>query len=267
MQEQESKQADYNSAIARLKFGQRRRRRRPGRRRPPAGAGELQEHHRTVRRRGDRARDRHRRADQCRQRNRRRSGPELFRVADIHMMRIYVQVPQQLSAGIKAGLTADLHLPQYPNKTFKATVATTSSAINTQCAHASGRAARRKSGRRAAARRLCAGRFRAAEQSQHGAHPDQRARVPRARDGGRHRSGQAIRSSSSRSRSGAISEPRSRCWNGLTLSDRLVNSPPDSLATGDKVRVAGAEGASTEGATSNAGGQETAAAPGGAKPH
>jgi hypothetical protein len=27
---------------------------------------------------------------------------------------------------------------------------------------------------------------------------------------------------------------------GLQLSDRLVNSPPDSLATGDKVRVAGA---------------------------
>ena len=47
------------------------------------------------------------------------------------MMRIYVQVPQQLSAGIKAGLNAELQLPQYPNKTFKATVATTSSAINT----------------------------------------------------------------------------------------------------------------------------------------
>ena len=59
------------------------------------------------------------------------SGPELFRVADIHEMRIYVQVPQQLSAGIQPGLTADLHLPQYPDKTFKATVATTSSAINT----------------------------------------------------------------------------------------------------------------------------------------
>ena len=59
------------------------------------------------------------------------NGPELFRVADIHMMRIYVQVPQQLSAGIKAGLKAELQLPQYPNKTFNATVATTSSAINT----------------------------------------------------------------------------------------------------------------------------------------
>jgi RND family efflux transporter MFP subunit len=59
------------------------------------------------------------------------NGPELFRVADLHMMRIYVQVPQQLSAGIKEGLKAELHLPQYPDKTFNATVATTSSAINT----------------------------------------------------------------------------------------------------------------------------------------
>jgi RND family efflux transporter MFP subunit len=58
------------------------------------------------------------------------NGPELFRVADIHKMRIYVQVPQQLSAGIRPGLTADLTLPQYPDKTFKSTIATTSSAIN-----------------------------------------------------------------------------------------------------------------------------------------
>jgi len=35
---------------------------------------------------------------------------------------------------------------------------------------------------------------------------------------------------------------------GLKLADRLVNSPPDSLATGDKVRVAGApqEGAADQ---------------------
>ena len=58
------------------------------------------------------------------------TGPELFKVADIHKMRIYVQVPQQLSAGIRPRLTADLTLPQYPDKTFKSTIATTSSAIN-----------------------------------------------------------------------------------------------------------------------------------------
>jgi RND family efflux transporter MFP subunit len=58
------------------------------------------------------------------------SGPVLFRVADVHKMRIFVQVPQQSSAEIRAGLTAELRLPQYPDKIFKAEVATTSRAIN-----------------------------------------------------------------------------------------------------------------------------------------
>jgi RND family efflux transporter MFP subunit len=58
------------------------------------------------------------------------NGPQLFRVADVHEMRVFVQVPQELSASVHNGLTADLALPQYPDKTFKATVATTSEAIN-----------------------------------------------------------------------------------------------------------------------------------------
>ena len=58
------------------------------------------------------------------------SGPQLFRVADVHEMRVFVQVPQEMSAGMHAGLTADLVLPQYPDKKFKAVVATTAEAIN-----------------------------------------------------------------------------------------------------------------------------------------
>jgi RND family efflux transporter MFP subunit len=58
------------------------------------------------------------------------NGPQLFRVADVHEMRVFVQVPQEMSASIHNGLTADLVLPQYPDKTFKAVVATTSEAIN-----------------------------------------------------------------------------------------------------------------------------------------
>ena len=58
------------------------------------------------------------------------NGPELFRMADVSKMRIFVQVPQQQSAGIAPGQEAEVHLPQYPGRTFKATVATTSDAIN-----------------------------------------------------------------------------------------------------------------------------------------
>jgi RND family efflux transporter MFP subunit len=57
------------------------------------------------------------------------SGPQLFRVADVHEMRVFVQVPQEMSSGMHAGLTAEMALPQYPDKTFKAVVATTAEAI------------------------------------------------------------------------------------------------------------------------------------------
>ncbi len=60
------------------------------------------------------------------------SGPELFAVADLHQMRIYVKVPQSFSAQINVGQKASLSLPQYPNRTFPAAVLTTSNAINTQ---------------------------------------------------------------------------------------------------------------------------------------
>jgi RND family efflux transporter MFP subunit len=58
------------------------------------------------------------------------NGPQLFRVADVHQMRVFVQVPQEMSARMRKGLTATLVLPQYPDKTFKADVATTAEAIN-----------------------------------------------------------------------------------------------------------------------------------------
>ncbi len=51
-------------------------------------------------------------------------------ITAIEIARVFVQVPQGLSAGIRDGLRAELYLPQYPDKTFNATVATTARAIN-----------------------------------------------------------------------------------------------------------------------------------------
>ena len=56
--------------------------------------------------------------------------PQLFRIADVHEMRVFVQVPQAMSGSIQPGMTADLDLPQYPDRKFKAVVATTAQAIN-----------------------------------------------------------------------------------------------------------------------------------------
>jgi RND family efflux transporter MFP subunit len=58
------------------------------------------------------------------------TGPELFAVADVHEMRIYVRVPQAQSASIQPGMQASLRLPQYPGRAIPATVVTTSGAVD-----------------------------------------------------------------------------------------------------------------------------------------
>jgi RND family efflux transporter MFP subunit len=58
------------------------------------------------------------------------SAPQLFRVADVHEIRVFVRVPQAMSGGIAPGMTAELSLPQYPQRVFTAVVATTARAID-----------------------------------------------------------------------------------------------------------------------------------------
>jgi RND family efflux transporter MFP subunit len=55
---------------------------------------------------------------------------ELFSIADIHEMRVFVSVPQDYSGVLKPGLTATLSLPQYPDVTFKATFDTSANAFD-----------------------------------------------------------------------------------------------------------------------------------------
>jgi RND family efflux transporter MFP subunit len=166
------------------------------------------------------------------------NGPELFRVADVHMMRIYVQVPQQLSAGIKAGLKAELQLPQYPEKTFDATVATTSGAINTNARtllvelHADN-----------SDRALQPGAY--AQVAFEVPSDTNTVRVPTSalvfREHGMEVATVGIENKIELK---PITLGRNlgtdvEVIKGLTMFDRLVNSPPDSLSTGDTIRVAG----------------------------
>lgn len=58
------------------------------------------------------------------------AGPALFEVADLHKVRIYVQVPQAYSAGLTPGLKATFDMPQYPGQHFEATLVTTSRAMD-----------------------------------------------------------------------------------------------------------------------------------------
>ncbi|MEZ0232094.1 MAG: efflux RND transporter periplasmic adaptor subunit [Methylophilaceae bacterium] len=58
------------------------------------------------------------------------SGPALFVVSDTKKLRLYVSVPQSYAASIKTGSTASISVPEYPGKSFKAIVASSSKAVD-----------------------------------------------------------------------------------------------------------------------------------------
>jgi RND family efflux transporter MFP subunit len=58
------------------------------------------------------------------------SGTELFRLADIHKLRVYAQVPQAYAAATKTGLNAELHFAEHPGKSYPAETVRTSSSLD-----------------------------------------------------------------------------------------------------------------------------------------
>src|SRR5215469_3989539 len=57
-------------------------------------------------------------------------GSALFRVADTHRLRIYVQVPQAYAAQISTGMSATLEFTDRPGQRYSATVASTAHALD-----------------------------------------------------------------------------------------------------------------------------------------
>jgi RND family efflux transporter MFP subunit len=58
------------------------------------------------------------------------TGSELFRVADTHKLRIYVQVPEPYAAAAKPGLEADLRFSEQAGKGYAATTVRTANALD-----------------------------------------------------------------------------------------------------------------------------------------
>jgi RND family efflux transporter MFP subunit len=56
----------------------------------------------------------------------------LFTVSDVKRMRIYVRVPQGSSAALHPGTAATLSLPEYPNRNFTATLTRSAQAVDAQ---------------------------------------------------------------------------------------------------------------------------------------
>jgi RND family efflux transporter MFP subunit len=55
---------------------------------------------------------------------------ELFDVAKVDRLRLYVNVPQSESAGLRPGMTASLTVPEHPGQSFPATLTTTADAVS-----------------------------------------------------------------------------------------------------------------------------------------
>src|SRR5712672_3079061 len=58
------------------------------------------------------------------------SGPAMFVVSDIKKLRVYVNIPQSYVPAIKIGAKAVISMPEYPNRTFAATVEASSQSVD-----------------------------------------------------------------------------------------------------------------------------------------
>lgn len=160
----------------------------------------------------------------------------LFTVSDVRRMRIFVKVPQGYSASVHPGMTAQIGLPEYPGRTFAATMTRSAQAVDGQ----SGSVLIQLQ----------------ADNVDGALKPGAFARV--SLDVGDHQNALSIPGSAvlygGDSPSVAVVDKQGRVTvkpvtiardegktvvisGGLSASDRVVDTPPDSIRTGDVVKV------------------------------
>jgi multidrug efflux system membrane fusion protein len=162
-------------------------------------------------------------------------GEPLFTVSDIHQLRLYVDVPQNYSAEIVPGMSVTLSVPEYPGKTFPAKLVSNANSINSQSSLLVEFAADNAQGL------LKPGEYAEVHLGLPTASPllhlpasalmFRAAGLEVATLGADNRIVMKTITIATDLGTQVI------VGSGLTASDRVVNNPPDSLATGDKVRV------------------------------
>lgn len=167
-------------------------------------------------------------------------GQELFVVSDIRRLRVYVNVPQRLVPGIQVGAQAKLTVPERPGQTFKARVESLSQAIQSGTGGMLVQlAVENRSGE------LLPGAYAIVSFAQAGAG---RLGVP---PGALIYGKEGVRIALLQGEQAVIKRVRiSRdlgmvveLEDGVQASDRVIDSPPDGLRHGDRVRVSQAPGA------------------------
>lgn len=170
----------------------------------------------------------------------------LFTVSDVHRMRIYVRVPQVYSSQIHPGLTAELTLPEYAGRTFTAETVRSANAVDPQSG--------------AVLVELQAPNPDGALKA--GAYAHVSFALPKTASSGLRLPGSALHMSED-GPSVAVVDKAGRVTvkpvtiardegktvlisAGIDKGARVINSPPDSIATGDRVSIVTPAGSKTD---------------------
>jgi RND family efflux transporter MFP subunit len=168
-------------------------------------------------------------------------GPPMFVVSETSSLRVYVNVPQNYVPSIPVGTKAQISVPEYPGRTFPATVAASAQSVDV----ASG-TTRMQLGVDNARSELMTGDF--TNVSFDLPHPEIAINVPASALIFNQRGLQvAIVDNDGRIALKQVTISRDlgnevELASGISADDRVVTNPPDGIAAGDKVRIAGAPG-------------------------
>jgi RND family efflux transporter MFP subunit len=178
-------------------------------------------------------------------------GPPMFVVSQVNKLRLYVNVPQYYVPNIPVGTKAQLSVPEYRGRQFPATVELSAQSVDV----ASG-TTRMQLVVDNAGEELMTGAFATVVFTV--PHPEVAINVPASAlifD----RTGLWVATVGAEDRIVLKQVTIARdlgnevqIASGLLADDRIVQNPPDGIATGDKVRIAGSTGAPGEPQTANA---------------
>jgi RND family efflux transporter MFP subunit len=178
-------------------------------------------------------------------------GPPMFVVSEIDKLRVYVNVPQNYVPSVPVGTKAKLSVPEYPGKTFPATVETSAQAVDV-----SSNATRMQLVVDNSRGELMTGDFtNVAFDLQH---PDVAINVP-ASALIFNKNGLQVATVDHAGKIALKEVTISRdlgneveIGSGIASNDRVVVNPPDGIANGDAVRIAGQPGMPGEPETAEA---------------
>jgi membrane fusion protein (multidrug efflux system) len=169
------------------------------------------------------------------------SGPPMFVVSDITRLRVYVNVPQNYVPAIKIGAKAIITMPEFPNRTFAATVEASSQSVEV-----SSGTTRMQLALDNANGELMPGGYASVKMSL------QRDAVPLHIPSSAlifNQNGLSVATVGPDEKvlfkKVAISRDLGReieLASGIAADDRIIIAPPDGLADGDQVRVVGSKG-------------------------